>query len=113
VFAALNSQVAALREGPREQGGLRMIFPWGPEVDELACRVGGSGDGKEPVEVMRECVNKVRVHYGVGQGEKRGASASAAGRKQRAGSVGAPGVGGVGGASLSRAALLDYYQNGD
>jgi hypothetical protein len=43
-----------------------MIFPWGPEVDVLACTVGGAGDGKEPTAVLRECVNAVRGHYGVG-----------------------------------------------
>lgn len=99
VLAALSSQVAELQKGSRRQGGLSLIFPWGPEVDELACRVGGSGDGKEPVEVIRQCVNKVRSHYGL----ERSASA----KTKPAG----------GGASQltkqKRAALMEYYKNGD
>ena len=71
-----------------------MIFPWGPEVDELACRIGGAGDGKEPVDVFRECVNKVRTHYGVGG--NRAASAAAARQKTE-----------------KRAMLMPYYKNGD
>jgi len=57
-----------------------MIFPWGPEVDELACKVGANGDGKEPIEVIREAVTKVRAHYGVGNNtsSKTGPAAAAA-----------------------------------
>ena len=66
------------------------------EADELACKVGGSGDGKEPVEVMRQCVDKVKAHYGVGHGEK----------KKRVASAAATG-------GLSRAALMDFYKNGN
>lgn len=88
----------------------------GPEVDELACRVGGGGEGKEPVEVMRACVNKVRAHYGVG-GAASGRSMSAA-----AGKVGGLHAGYTTGKQteaaeektpgLSRAALVDYCENG-
>jgi hypothetical protein len=76
-----------------------MIFPWGPEVDELACKVGGNGDGKEPVEVIREAVAKVRAHYGVGNNTSSKAGSAAAVPAAAAAAAAAAGSGVAAGAN--------------